>query len=105
MKRRDGRSISHEALEEIRIRAVQRVEAGEGPPAGPRGPPAQADSGSSAKAGSPSGALGLSDGHGEESPSAALRVRAVDTGDGSPVDSQAVRRAPQRDLGGSGHAS
>jgi hypothetical protein len=29
MKRRDGRSISHEALEEIRIRAVQRVEAGE----------------------------------------------------------------------------
>jgi transposase len=33
MKRRDGRSISHEALEEIRIRAVQRVEAGESPEA------------------------------------------------------------------------
>src|SRR3970040_1648805 len=33
MKRRDGRSISHEAVEEIRIRAVQRVEAGESPEA------------------------------------------------------------------------
>jgi transposase len=33
MKRRDGRALSHEALEEIRIRAVQRVEAGESPEA------------------------------------------------------------------------
>src|SRR5574337_1156509 len=31
MEKRDGRSISHEAMEEIRIRAVQRVEAGESP--------------------------------------------------------------------------
>lgn len=31
MSKRDGRSISHEAMEEIRIRAVQRVEAGESP--------------------------------------------------------------------------
>lgn len=33
MKPRDGRALSHETLEEIRIRAVQRVEAGEGPEA------------------------------------------------------------------------
>jgi transposase len=31
MKRRDGRALSHKTLEEIRIRAVQRVEAGESP--------------------------------------------------------------------------
>jgi transposase len=31
MSKRDGRSISHEAMEEIRIRAVQRVEEGESP--------------------------------------------------------------------------
>ena len=31
MKKRDGRSLSHATLEEIRIRAVQRVEAGESP--------------------------------------------------------------------------
>lgn len=33
MKPRDGRALSHETLEEIRIRAVQRVEAGESPEA------------------------------------------------------------------------
>ena len=33
MEARDGRKISHEALEEIRIRAVQQVEAGESPEA------------------------------------------------------------------------
>jgi len=33
MKSRDGRALSHETLEEIRIRAVQRVEAGESPEA------------------------------------------------------------------------
>ena len=32
-KKRDGRAMSHEALEEIRIRAVQQVEAGESPDA------------------------------------------------------------------------
>jgi transposase len=31
MRTRDGRALSHEALEEIRVRAVQRVEAGESP--------------------------------------------------------------------------
>jgi transposase len=31
MEKRDGRSLSHATLEEIRIRAVQRVEAGESP--------------------------------------------------------------------------
>jgi transposase len=31
MKQRDGRALSHKTLEEIRIRAVQRVEAGESP--------------------------------------------------------------------------
>jgi transposase len=31
MDKRDGRSLSHEALEEIRVRAVQRVQAGESP--------------------------------------------------------------------------
>ena len=31
MKEMDGRKLSHEALEEIRIRAVKRVEAGESP--------------------------------------------------------------------------
>ena len=31
MKRRDGRSLDHKTLEEIRIRAVQRVQAGESP--------------------------------------------------------------------------
>lgn len=33
MKRRDGRALSHKTLEEIRIRAVQRVEEGESPEA------------------------------------------------------------------------
>jgi len=31
MKRTDGRQLSHATLEEMRIRAVQRVEAGESP--------------------------------------------------------------------------
>jgi hypothetical protein len=31
MKEMDGRKLSHEALEEIRIRAVKRVEDGESP--------------------------------------------------------------------------
>jgi transposase len=31
MKRRDGRSLDHKTLEEIRIRAVERVQAGESP--------------------------------------------------------------------------
>lgn len=31
MKEMDGRTLSHEALEAIRIRAVKRVEAGESP--------------------------------------------------------------------------
>jgi len=31
MKEMDGRKLSHEALEEIRIRAVKRIEAGESP--------------------------------------------------------------------------
>ena len=31
MEKRDGRSLSHATLEEIRIRAVQRVEAGDSP--------------------------------------------------------------------------
>ena len=31
MEERDGRKISHEALQEIRIRAVLQVEAGESP--------------------------------------------------------------------------
>ena len=31
MKKRDGRALDHKALEEIRIRAVQRVEEGESP--------------------------------------------------------------------------
>jgi hypothetical protein len=31
MKEMDGRKLSHAALEEIRIRAVKRVEAGESP--------------------------------------------------------------------------
>lgn len=33
MKQRDGRSLDHMALEDIRIQAVQRVEAGEAPSA------------------------------------------------------------------------
>ena len=33
MKQRDGRSLDHKALEDIRIQAVQRVEAGEAPSA------------------------------------------------------------------------
>ena len=33
MKKRDGRSLDHKALEDIRIQAVQRVEAGEAPSA------------------------------------------------------------------------
>lgn len=33
MKRTDGRRLSHATLEEMRIRAVQRVEAGESPEA------------------------------------------------------------------------
>ena len=33
MKNRDGRSLDHKALEDIRIQAVQRVEAGEAPSA------------------------------------------------------------------------
>ncbi|MGC9292307.1 MAG: helix-turn-helix domain-containing protein, partial [Acidobacteriaceae bacterium] len=31
MKHRDGRSLDHKTLEEIRIRAVERVQAGESP--------------------------------------------------------------------------
>src|SRR2546426_9964523 len=31
MKRQDGRTLSHETLEEIRIRAIERVQAGESP--------------------------------------------------------------------------
>jgi len=31
MNELDGRNLSHEALEEIRIRAVKRVESGESP--------------------------------------------------------------------------
>lgn len=31
MKKTDGRKLQHETLEEIRIRAVQQVEAGESP--------------------------------------------------------------------------
>ena len=31
MKRRDGRSLDHKTLEEIRVRAVERVQAGESP--------------------------------------------------------------------------
>jgi len=31
MEKKDGRSLSHATLEEMRIRAVQRVEAGESP--------------------------------------------------------------------------
>src|SRR5574341_45541 len=31
MKRRDGRALDHKTLEEIRIRAVERVQAGESP--------------------------------------------------------------------------
>ena len=31
MNKRDGRALAHKTLEEIRIRAVQRVEAGESP--------------------------------------------------------------------------
>lgn len=31
MNKRDGRALGHDTLEEIRIRAVQRVEAGESP--------------------------------------------------------------------------
>ena len=33
MKKRDGRSLDHKALEDIRIQAVRRVEAGEAPSA------------------------------------------------------------------------
>ena len=33
VKKRDGRSLDHKALEDIRIQAVQRVEAGEAPSA------------------------------------------------------------------------
>jgi len=33
MKRRDGRALDHKTLEEIRIRAVERVQAGESPEA------------------------------------------------------------------------
>ena len=33
MRKRDGRSLDHKALEDIRIQAVQRVEAGEAPSA------------------------------------------------------------------------
>jgi transposase len=31
MEKKDGRALSHDALEEIRVRAVQRVQAGESP--------------------------------------------------------------------------
>jgi hypothetical protein len=31
MKRRDARALDHKTLEEIRIRAVERVQAGESP--------------------------------------------------------------------------
>ena len=31
MKRRDGRALDHKTLEEMRIRAVERVQAGESP--------------------------------------------------------------------------
>ena len=33
VRKRDGRSLDHKALEDIRIQAVQRVEAGEAPSA------------------------------------------------------------------------
>ena len=33
MKKRDGRSLDHKALEDIRIQAVRQVEAGEAPSA------------------------------------------------------------------------
>ena len=88
LRKRDGRSLDHKALEDIRIQAVQRVEAGEAPSAamrvmgfartviydwlnkyragGTRGAAGVADSGTATQADGPAARLGVS--HGEPRP-------------------------------------
>jgi transposase len=117
VRKRDGRSLDHKALEDIRIQAVQRVEAGEAPSAVMRvmgfartviydwlnkyraggiealralpipGRPTQAD-GAAAR-------LGVSHGDAEQPAAVAVRVRPLDAGDGPRPDSAELRRDPE----------